>query len=621
MKRKVINIQQRYFHILILISVFAISKITCSISCDLGIYFQKPTSWTVQSKPYLLPKIDDIIYLPNDTIKNYIQQYQPAINIDIKTLLISNKIFKFGWRILNQRDCIAVITESPNGYSLSLPHNNVVMTSGECNLGIEYPIGFKSFFTYWSQYVKKDAADEPLSVIPCNNEYHWKNNIIYYDFISNMRTGTYDDTNMGGVNSISNTEVSFIQSSENTKRWINCELIAASASTLTNNENKDTLLNEDGIVNIIVDGIKAIDKNTGREYDTVALDIKRSRSLSTLGTFDTEYKTRDQTTILQDACPHANYDISVEVGALSPTVNNDPSTDDIENNDDHNDADIVISRNKWITMTVKDTAAPIISGIPTQPDFIPAHTECFKEALNYASNIIPRNYNKKLQVTDNCAINLPLPNYSWKFVNVEEDPDQTPPLTLQHKEFGCINRGSLVLSWSSTDGCGNNANIEQSIRVFDNKPPTLSLPMSLYPSDKKIKRCIDKLPSNRILCLDKIVDHILLNDNIIKDNCDPVEELTFNGLWKAKKIQKCKSAQITGKVGQAYLSCIAANTKHELDTSSQICIILQEHWLKVEYDVEIIDRCSNKLLITIDLLVAPTERICTNFGYNHVTLP
>lgn len=639
---------------------------SASISCDLASFYRNKASWTDQTEIYLLPEIGDYIHVTQNHVQSTVNtSSEESDKISNQTsgndtIITTQQHFHFSWQIdrstpsASQCDLsIDIGFNDDSGYYLYLKDAKIHTTKGRCKMIVQYPDEYNTFVKKWRL---ERAENTTLPVYPCLHKHHWRNNEIVYDFTVRDHHGRIDNTvvdegeSIGGVQDESNFQVAASKHLETTNVvdgiFFDSNDVLFISNIYNNTIQCDRIisnsLDNSAIVGMVAPNIKAIDTKTGREFDTVALNLKKIDG-------------RDGS----DRCKHANYDMSVEMGAVVPIS----QMDDSEPRDPTLELRTrLIKRNEWIRLKVIDNKAPVISDVPTQPDRIPRQVQCLSEALKYATWIIPNQYNLEVKVEDNCAPadSLQL-NYNWRVIQAESldrtngrdadarkegnpynvmvsSPNNNPSRSkirtfsspvkqddesvegLDGYSITCQNRATMILNWSADDGCDDNrASVEHAIRIFDDQPPIQSLGTST------LKFCLTSIPRNKILCLE---DNIIrtFTRNKFTDNCDGIVDVNVEGLWDTLKLEKCKSSPVIvnnnnnknrGGVGLSgsTLSCIEQTPTPIVASIDASCIRIEDYWTKITLDVEASDLCHNKAIVQMEIFIAPTERICQTFGY------
>lgn len=312
--------------------------------------------------------------------------------------------------------------------------------------------------------------------------------------------------------------------------------------------------NWSGAIDEAAAAVRAYHRQTGQELDTVALDVRVIRPTTT-------------------TCTHADYTIEINMGALPPGGNVSAT-----------------EASQWIRAQVIDRQAPTLTNVAARADFIPTQTECLWEAIDYAGRRVPRHYNPNVIVSDNCATQTPPLMYDWKFTA----DDTADP---------CLHRGMVTMSWQASDGCNNAVAVAHPIRVWDMVGPRL-----MYP--EKLKQCTT-LSQRGMLCPDEFIREKLLE--AFTDNCDEPTSFNVQPLWDQKQVELCRPKQQAGAIGKASLQCMPRSSNKD-DTAT--CILVDNEWMRIQIPFTLTDSCDNQSDGGIfDLLIAPTERACTNYGY------
>lgn len=496
--------------IILFLQVFALPITDASIICDLKAYLGTATTWSDPHTVYRLPAIPD--FIENDGSSNAIR-------------------WRFGWAIKPDGAC----PSQQIGYDWEGPFLAITSennhTTGYCTLTIVYP----------DNYDPTGSAP----IYPCRfGDDAWVNNRIYYHFAS---LTTNSNNNDGGGIAPKNYNVAFSMPTIY-PTVLPCELTQSDWS---------------GAIDRAAAPARAFDRLTGRELDTVALDVRIT----------------DRT---NDRCNHADYTIEIELGALEPS--NENVTD-------------VVARGYWIKAVVVDKEAPRLSNVAARPDFIPTQTECLWSAIDYASRQVPRQYNPNIVIEDNCAVSSLLPLvYDWKFTS---DSDGQQPW--------CPHRGTVTMTWQTNDGCNNAASVIHPIRVRDESGPVLTKSVTW------LKHCTT-LSKRGLLCPDEFIRQKLME--AYTDNCDDSTTFDINIEWTRKTVELCRPTQQAGSIGKAFLQCLVRGG--QTDTISEQCVQVDEEWTRIKVPYSLTDSCGNPAIVPInvfELLIAPTERSCTNYGY------
>ena len=325
-------------------------------------------------------------------------------------------------------------------------------------------------------------------------------------------------------------------------------------------------------------------------------------------------------------CPHANYAMSAEIAAYPYTASATETPED----------DVPLARDFWVTRIVTDRAAPMISGIPSQPAHLPQQVSCAHDAMYWTLTAAPKIFNPKITATDACAGAVPVTyDVEWS--------------GLPGEELTCPDRGTVMMRWRAHDECGNTATASHAVRVYDDSAPYIPEPV-----DGILKVCIvrDEIESGtatsatttaeerkywmqaaqtsrRRMCLDKLLREHVARES--RDNCAPIgmppDQVEFD--WALADVEQCEASTALAIPGKprTLQSCvkIGGHTMQATTSRPSGCFIAQDgksivnNWTRITVPVKIWDACGNLApRYTVTVVVAPSERICNSYGHRYI---
>lgn len=318
-------------------------------------------------------------------------------------------------------------------------------------------------------------------------------------------------------------------------------------------------------------------------------------------------------------CAHANYALAAEIAAY-------PASSASEQQQEAEDAPL--ARDFWIQRRIVPAGAPVISGIPRQPEALPQQVTCGHEALYWTTKAAHRVFNPHITAHDPCIGAVPV-HYEVLWAGLPNEP------------LLCPDRGTVMMRWIASDGCGNTAVASQAIRVYDDVPPVIPESDDLFicmghdqldsvvPTYTRPGRPTGTLKLGRRICLDTLLRRYIAT--IARDNCGlmpglPEEQVVLD--WDAIRVDQCAQPRglqttataTTNAHRRAAVSECAPTSAQPANTG---CLMADDPrsiipvWTRVTVPFNIYDACGNRnrLPYQVVLLVAPTPRACHVYGF------
>lgn len=539
--------------------------------CDLAPYFHRRPVWTESGIPYA--------HLP-----------------DFPAPLANTSCPECAWDVVETFDaaCLALLTGTayrPRGSEGSrragVCHFYPRLTPpGDPNDAIE---------AYVATVVAGGRVEKFLPYfIPCSSDpaHAFKNNAIFYDF---TRSTPQKDmitvaATAAGAAGAGPTQVRFVDR-------------ASSDATMT-----CTAFQQNGVP-------------VGDAWDVVARDVERSivaLNASTGESLDVAIvsQRRVRPPVPIATCEHANYALAVEIAAYPP------------------EEDTPVARDFWIQRRVVPAGAPAIMGIPRQPEVLPQQVTCGHEALYWTTKAAHRVFNPHVTAHDPCLGAVPV-HYEVLWTGLPNEP------------IMCPDRGTVMMRWVATDGCGSTAVASQAIRIYDDVPPIVPA------ADDDLFVCMghDQLDTivptymrqgrgalqlGRRVCLNDLLRQYIAS--VARDNCAlapgiPVDQVVLD--WNAIRVEQCsqprglQAAAATATQAQrrtVIAECTSTPARQSQNGADAGCLVADDPrriipvWTRVTVPFDIYDACGNRNRVPYELtlLIAPTPRACTLYGFKYV---
>lgn len=311
-------------------------------------------------------------------------------------------------------------------------------------------------------------------------------------------------------------------------------------------------------------------------------------------------------------CHHADYQIELELEAEGPL-----------------DAAQQTSATLRVRRRVIDTDAPMIEGVPSQPDVLPTSVQCASDARRWTDRVIPTHYLPYARAYDTCrgavALDFRYTVSQSVYADIAQGEDEAAFIRERYRR--CENRATYTLQWTAEDGCGNAAAITQPIHVLDTRPPELlgaeHLRFCLVQDQVRAlaTQGIAGGPPSRQWCLSRREEQAIaaraaaaFSDSCEAQGIDPAD-VTLD--WSGLDVEHCVPSTHIGTGYDKISGCaiVAAARPRPAQLPCFDLETLARPWARVRVPVAAADSCGNtNARHALDILVVDRLSSCADYG-------